>query len=185
MAAADLPRRDLVVVLVERRCPPLRSPDWRGQHNRQARRRRRHAGGVSGRRRSVSYRPRHPWRGHSPRGRRSRTGGRGGRTSGFQPAMVRAQSRACALSVMPGKCRRNSTAAANSPPCSKAARIAAASSSEMTNMRGSMGKRATTGKSGGSLPVCDASCRVARQHLRILRTNVVHRARIIVAAYRD
>lgn len=38
--------------------------------------------------------------------------------SGFQPAMVRAHARACALSVMPGNSRRSSTAAANSPRCS-------------------------------------------------------------------
>jgi hypothetical protein len=37
--------------------------------------------------------------------------------SGFQLAMVRTHSRACTLSVMPGKRRRNSIAAANSPRC--------------------------------------------------------------------
>src|SRR5271166_4563993 len=42
---------------------------------------------------------------------------------GFQPAMVRAHSRASAVSVMPGNSRRSSTAADNSPPRSKAARI--------------------------------------------------------------
>jgi hypothetical protein len=36
--------------------------------------------------------------------------------SGFQAAMVRAHSRAAALSVMAGNSRRNSTAADNSPP---------------------------------------------------------------------
>ena len=36
--------------------------------------------------------------------------------SGFQPAMVWAHSRACALSVMPGNSRRSLIAAANSPP---------------------------------------------------------------------
>ena len=41
-------------------------------------------------------------------------GGRGG--SGFQPAMTRPQYRALALSVMPGRIRRSSTAAENSPP---------------------------------------------------------------------
>ena len=54
--------------------------------------------------------------------------------SGFQAAMVRAQSRACTLSVMPGNSRRSSTAADNSPPRSNAARIAAASASVTTNM---------------------------------------------------
>jgi hypothetical protein len=38
--------------------------------------------------------------------------------SGFQPAMVRAHSRACALSVMPGNRRRSSMAAEKSPRCS-------------------------------------------------------------------
>ena len=89
--------------------------------------------GVSVRQRRVSYRPRHPWSGHSPRGRRSRAGGRGGRRSG---AIIRAQSRAWAVSVIPGKSRRSSTAAANSPPWSKAARTAAASASETLNIAG-------------------------------------------------
>ena len=48
--------------------------------------------------------------------------------------MVRAHSRACALSVTPGNRRRNSTAAVNSPPWSKAVRMAAASASETTNI---------------------------------------------------
>jgi hypothetical protein len=39
--------------------------------------------------------------------------GRGG--DAVQPAIVRAQRLASSLSVMPGKCRRNSMAAANSP----------------------------------------------------------------------
>ncbi len=55
-----------------------------------------------------------------------------GAGSGFQPAMVRAQARACAVSVTPGNSRRNSTAADSSPCCSKAARIAAASASVTT-----------------------------------------------------
>ena len=59
---------------------------------------------------------------------------RGFTGSGFQPAMIRAQSRACALSVTPGNKRRSSTAADSSPPRSKAARIAAASASVTTNM---------------------------------------------------
>jgi hypothetical protein len=58
---------------------------------------------------------------------------RGVAVSGFQAAMVRAHSRACTLSVTPGNSRRNSTAADNSPRCSNAARIAAASASETTN----------------------------------------------------
>jgi hypothetical protein len=56
--------------------------------------------------------------------------------SGFQAAMVRAHSRASALSVTPGNNRRSSTAAANSPPWSKAARMAAASASETANISG-------------------------------------------------
>src|SRR3954470_2303287 len=38
--------------------------------------------------------------------------------SGVQLAMIRAHSRALALSVMPGNNRRTSIAAENSPPCS-------------------------------------------------------------------
>ena len=64
-------------------------------------------------------------------------GGRG--ASGFRPAMVRAHSRACALSVTPRNSRRNSTAADSSPPWSTAARIAAASTSETTNIAAVLG----------------------------------------------
>jgi hypothetical protein len=53
--------------------------------------------------------------------------------------MARAHARACMLSVMPGNSRRNSTAAANSPPRSKAVRIATASDSETTNIPGAWG----------------------------------------------
>ena len=53
---------------------------------------------------------------------------------GFHAAMVLAHSSAAASSVTPGKSRRNSTAAANSPRCSKAARMAAASASVTANM---------------------------------------------------
>jgi hypothetical protein len=56
--------------------------------------------------------------------------------SGFQPAMVRAHSRASTLSVIPGNRRRSSMAADSSPSFSKMARIAAAASSETTNMAG-------------------------------------------------
>jgi Domain of unknown function DUF29 len=51
--------------------------------------------------------------------------GRGGIAR--QPAIIRAQSCARSWSVMPGNSRRNSTAAASSPPFSKTSRIAAAS----------------------------------------------------------
>jgi hypothetical protein len=68
------------------------------------------------------------------RGRRTLTGRSG--ASGFQPAMVRAHSRAPALSAMPGNNRRSSTEAENSPPRSNAARIAAASASVTTNIVG-------------------------------------------------
>ena len=54
--------------------------------------------------------------------------------SGFQPAMVAAQIAARVWSRTPGNKRRSSTAAASSPPCSQAVRIAAASASETTNM---------------------------------------------------
>jgi hypothetical protein len=73
--------------------------------------------------------------------------GRGGATaSGFQPAMVRAQSRACTLSVMPGNSRRSSTAAESSPPRSKALRIAAASASLTTNIARAWGTHTAAGK---------------------------------------
>ena len=48
--------------------------------------------------------------------RSTRVSGRRGTGSGVQPAMVRAQARACAVSVMAGNSRRSSTAAENSPP---------------------------------------------------------------------
>ena len=54
---------------------------------------------------------------------RNRLIGRGITGSGFQPAMVRAHSRACMVLVINGNNRRSSTAAANSPCCSKAVRI--------------------------------------------------------------
>src|SRR5271166_6434950 len=57
-----------------------------------------------------------------------------GTDSGCHPAMIRACIRACALSSISGNRRRNSTAAANSPPCLNAARIAAASSSLTVNI---------------------------------------------------
>jgi hypothetical protein len=66
---------------------------------------------------------------------RRRVGLGGGSGRGPQPAMIMAHSRALALSVIPGNNRRSSMAAENSPPCSKAARIAAASDSETTNIR--------------------------------------------------
>ena len=49
---------------------------------------------------------------------RPRGTGRSGTGRGFQPAMVRAQARACAVSVTAGNSRRSSTAAENSPRCS-------------------------------------------------------------------
>jgi hypothetical protein len=66
--------------------------------------------------------------------------------SGSQPAMFRAHSRACALSVMPGNSRRSSTAADISPRCSNTARIAAASASLTTNMAGACGMHTAAGK---------------------------------------
>jgi hypothetical protein len=65
---------------------------------------------------------------------RPRGTGRNGAGGGCQPAMVRAQARACVVSVTAGNNRRNSTAADSSPRCSKAARIAAASASVTMNM---------------------------------------------------
>jgi hypothetical protein len=55
---------------------------------------------------------------------------------GFQPAMVLAHVRACALSAMPGNRRRSSMAAENSPRFWNTARIAAASASVTTNCAG-------------------------------------------------
>jgi hypothetical protein len=66
--------------------------------------------------------------------RRNSTVGRGGSLSGFHPAIALAHCRACPLSVIAGNLRRNSTAAANSPPWSNAVRIAAASSSDTVNI---------------------------------------------------
>jgi hypothetical protein len=60
--------------------------------------------------------------------------------------MVRAHSRASAWSVIPGNKRRTSMAADSSPSCSKMARIAAAASSEATNMAASMVTHAAAGK---------------------------------------
>lgn len=77
-------------------------------------------GGVQARRRRAAKRQ------SSRDRRRSRGGGWDGRDSGFQPVMARAHARALTVSVMPGKRRCSSTAAANSPSRSKAARIAAA-----------------------------------------------------------
>jgi hypothetical protein len=65
---------------------------------------------------------------------RRRVGLGTGSGRGPHPAMIMAHSRALALSVIPGNNRRSSMAAENSPPCSKAARIAAASASETTNI---------------------------------------------------
>ncbi len=81
-------------------------------------------------------------------------GGAGGegRGAGSRPAMTRAYSRAVALPVTAGNIRRNSIAAENSPPSSKALWIAAAWASETANMVLSMGARGATGKLG-----CDPS----------------------------
>jgi hypothetical protein len=69
----------------------------------------------------------------------SRVTRRKGTGSGFQPAMVRAHSRATSVSVIPGNSRRNSTAAENSPSRSNTVRIASASASVTTNIPGAMG----------------------------------------------
>jgi hypothetical protein len=50
--------------------------------------------------------------------------------------MVRAHSRALALSTMPGNKRRTSMAADSSPSCSKVARIAAAAVSNLISAAG-------------------------------------------------
>ena len=79
-------------------------------------------------------------------GRRSRgqAGGRarrgrffaGNGGNGFHCSMACTQRRAAAVSAMPGKWRRSSTAAASSPPRSQAWRTAATTSSLTTNMAG-------------------------------------------------
>ena len=53
----------------------------------------------------------------------------------FQPAIVRACARACVLSRIPGKRRRNSIAADNSPSFSNISQIAAASASVTKNIQ--------------------------------------------------
>jgi hypothetical protein len=89
--------------------------------------------------------------------------GRNGTGSGFQAAMIRAHSRACAVSVTPGNSRRSSTAADNSPSCSKVVRIAAASASETTNMLAGWERTPTAASAGFRRPVCgsDAALRPA------------------------
>jgi hypothetical protein len=74
--------------------------------------------------------------------------------------MARAHSRASALSVTPGNRRRSSTAAANSPPWSKAVRIAVAFASETTNISGAWGRRRGR-TSDGQRTAADACWRVA------------------------
>jgi len=68
-------------------------------------------------------------------------------------------SRACSLSVIPGKRRRSSTAA-NSPARSNAARIAAASSSETTNIDQAW-KRGLPAASDASVVWASATCNAA------------------------
>jgi hypothetical protein len=61
-----------------------------------------------------------------------RLGGRG--DNGFQVAIIRTQRRAAALSMIPGKCRRSSTAADSSPLSSNTWRMASAVASSTLNM---------------------------------------------------
>ena len=72
--------------------------------------------------------------------------GRSGTGRGFQPAMVRAQARACVMSVMAGNGRRSSTAAENSPCCSKAASDGGGVCLGDDEHAGRMGVRARAGK---------------------------------------
>jgi hypothetical protein len=90
----------------------------------------------------------------------SRVTRRKGTGSGFQPAMVRAHARACALSATPGNSRRSSMAAVNSPPWSKAVRMAVASASETTNISGAW-ERGRGRTSGVQMTTADACWRVA------------------------
>ena len=77
---------------------------------------------------------------------RARVTGRSGTGRGFQPAMVRAQARACVMSVMAGNSRRSSTAAENSPCCSKAASDGGGVCLGDDEHAGRMGVRARAGK---------------------------------------
>jgi hypothetical protein len=82
--------------------------------------------------------------------------------------MARAQARACPLFVMPGKRRRSSTAAENSPPASKAARIAAASDwgyhehGLSMGMRHRLGKHSMARLHGSRFVTRRGGCRVGR-----------------------
>jgi hypothetical protein len=66
---------------------------------------------------------------------------------------------AFAVSVTPGNSRRSSTAADSSPPRSKAARIAAASASETTNIPGAWERGPGPASAGrGHFPRRDSTC---------------------------
>jgi hypothetical protein len=75
-------------------------------------------------------------------------GSPGSGDNGRHPVIDLTHSRALALSVILGNRRCNLMAADNSPFCSKAVRIAAASSSETMNMVGKMVTFTTAGKPG-------------------------------------
>ncbi len=74
--------------------------------------------------------------GRDARRRLARRGLTGGNGNGCQLAMLLAHNRVFSLLARPGNSRRSSTAAASSPPCSKASRIAAASASDKANIPG-------------------------------------------------
>jgi hypothetical protein len=83
--------------------------------------------------------------------------------------MVRAHSRALALSVTPANQRRTSMAADSSPSFSKMARIAAAASSETTNMAGSMVTQAAAGKPIPGLAVEYRPANSTKRDIRVYR----------------
>jgi hypothetical protein len=77
---------------------------------------------------------------------------------GFHPAITRAISLAFAPSVIPGNSRRNSLPADNSPSCSKAVLIAAASASDTQNIAYILAQIATC-RASASYPVVPARVR--------------------------
>lgn len=82
---------------------------------------------------------------------RNRVGGRAIADGRCDRAMIRAQSRAVAESVIPGKCRRSSMTACNSPCSKNTRRIAAACASVTVNIHGPWASAGATA-SGAAMP---------------------------------
>ena len=74
----------------------------------------------------------------------------------LHPAMIRTHSPAFTLSVISGKCGRNSTTPASSPPSSYARRIASAVASSTANMPTRLGRRRPKGRGAPQQP-CELS----------------------------